>query len=147
MVDALGQALTYAMLAVVAALVGGLIAIYRPPGPQMESNVQHFAAGVVFAAVAAELLAVGILGLRTLSVPRGVSRAALAAGLGYVGGIVTLSATYALSLPVANPAFLLAAALAFGGIVAWSVRLGGELRSLDRQTRQTAGAGGRQGRL
>jgi ZIP family zinc transporter len=44
------------MLAVVAALVGGLVAVYRPPGPQMESNVQHLAAGVVFAAVAAELL-------------------------------------------------------------------------------------------
>jgi ZIP family zinc transporter len=40
----------------VAALVGGLIAVYRAPGPRMESNVQHFAAGVVFAAVAAELL-------------------------------------------------------------------------------------------
>ncbi|NHN49527.1 hypothetical protein G9464_18310 [Halostella sp. JP-L12] len=44
------------MMAVVAALVGGLVAVYRPPSPQMESNVQHFAAGVVFAAVAAELL-------------------------------------------------------------------------------------------
>lgn len=44
------------MLAVVAALVGGLIAVYRTLGPQMGSNVQHFAAGVVFAAVAAELL-------------------------------------------------------------------------------------------
>ncbi|MFC7176967.1 ZIP family metal transporter [Halosegnis marinus] len=50
------QALSYTALAVVAALVGGLIAVYRPPGDQMESNVQHFAAGVVFAAVAAELL-------------------------------------------------------------------------------------------
>jgi ZIP family zinc transporter len=50
------QALSYTALAVVAALVGGLIAVYRPPSPQMESNVQHFAAGVVIAAVAAELL-------------------------------------------------------------------------------------------
>ena len=52
----LTQALSYTALAVVAALVGGVIAVYRPPGPQMESNVQHFAAGVVIAAVAAELL-------------------------------------------------------------------------------------------
>jgi ZIP family zinc transporter len=44
------------MLAVVAAMLGGAIAVYRPPGSQMESNVQHFAAGVVIAAVAAELL-------------------------------------------------------------------------------------------
>ena len=50
------QALSYTMLAVVAALLGGVIAVYRAPGPQMESNVQHFAAGVVTAAVAAELL-------------------------------------------------------------------------------------------
>lgn len=56
MVGTLVQALSYSMLAVVAALAGGLVAVYRPPGPYMESNVQHFAAGVVFAAVAAELL-------------------------------------------------------------------------------------------
>ena len=52
----LTQALSYTSIAVVAALVGGAVAVYRAPGPQMESNVQHFAAGVVFAAVAAELL-------------------------------------------------------------------------------------------
>lgn len=56
MVGILTQALSYTMLAVVAAMVGGLIAVYREPGPRMESNVQHFAAGVVFAAVASELL-------------------------------------------------------------------------------------------
>lgn len=50
------QALSYTALAGVAALVGGVIAVYRPPGKQMESNIQHFAAGVVTAAVAAELL-------------------------------------------------------------------------------------------
>jgi len=38
------QALSYTMLAVVAALLGGAIAVYRPPGARMESNVQHFAA-------------------------------------------------------------------------------------------------------
>ncbi|ELZ12574.1 integral membrane protein [Halovivax asiaticus JCM 14624] len=56
MTEVLVQAVSYTMLAVVAALVGGVIAIYRSPSAQMESNVQHFAAGVVFAAVAAELL-------------------------------------------------------------------------------------------
>ncbi|ERG94352.1 MAG: hypothetical protein J07HQW2_00786, partial [Haloquadratum walsbyi J07HQW2] len=54
--ETLIQALSYTSLAVVAALVGGVVAVYRPPDPQMESNVQHLAAGVVFAAVAAELL-------------------------------------------------------------------------------------------
>ena len=56
MAGTLVQALSYTMLAVVAAMVGGVIAVYRAPGAQMESNIQHFAAGVVFAAVAAELL-------------------------------------------------------------------------------------------
>jgi ZIP family zinc transporter len=56
MAETLVQALSYTMLAVVAAMVGGVIAVFRPPGAQMESNVQHFAAGVVTAAVAAELL-------------------------------------------------------------------------------------------
>jgi ZIP family zinc transporter len=50
------QALSYTVLAVVAAMVGGVVAVYRAPGAQMESNIQHFAAGVVTAAVAAELL-------------------------------------------------------------------------------------------
>ncbi len=56
MTTVLVQALSYTMLAVVTALIGGIVAVYRAPGPQMESNIQHFAAGVVTAAVAAELL-------------------------------------------------------------------------------------------
>jgi ZIP family zinc transporter len=56
MAGVLTQALSYTALAVVAAVVGGVVAVYRAPGAQMESNVQHFAAGVVTAAVAAELL-------------------------------------------------------------------------------------------
>ncbi|WP_436902425.1 ZIP family metal transporter [Halovenus halobia] len=56
MTTVLVQALPYTMLAVVTAMIGGVVAVYRAPGPQMESNIQHFAAGVVTAAVAAELL-------------------------------------------------------------------------------------------
>lgn len=41
----------------VAATVGGAVAAaYRPPSSSLTSKVQHFAAGVVFAAVAGELL-------------------------------------------------------------------------------------------
>lgn len=43
-------------LPVMAAVVGAIVAIIRPPGPMIHSGVQHFAAGVVFAAVALELL-------------------------------------------------------------------------------------------
>lgn len=39
-----------------AALVGAAIAAYRRPGPILVSGIQHFAAGVVFAAAAGEIL-------------------------------------------------------------------------------------------
>jgi len=81
----LTQALSYTALAVVAALVGGVIAVYRPPGPQMESNVQHFAAGVVIAAVAAELL------------PGIHERAPQIVVLGFAIGVVTMLGIHRLS--------------------------------------------------
>ena len=43
-------------LAVAAALLGALYAAWRPPGPLLRSAVQHFAAGLIFAAAAAEIL-------------------------------------------------------------------------------------------
>jgi ZIP family zinc transporter len=79
------QALSYTALAVVAALVGGVIAIYYPPGPQMESNVQHFAAGVVIAAVAAELL------------PNIHGRAPRVVVLGFAIGVLTMLGIHRLS--------------------------------------------------
>jgi len=41
---------------VVAVLIGALIALWRRPGEGLSSAIQHFAAGVVFAAAAAEIL-------------------------------------------------------------------------------------------
>ena len=85
MAGTLVQALSYTMLAVVAALLGGVIAVYRPPGAQMESNVQHFAAGVVIAAVAAELL------------PDVHDRAPLVVVVGFGVGVVTMLGIHRLS--------------------------------------------------
>lgn len=48
--------LSYALIPVLATSAGSVVAAYRPPGPRFRSAVQHFAAGVVFAAVAGELL-------------------------------------------------------------------------------------------
>jgi ZIP family zinc transporter len=79
------QALSYTALAVVAALIGGLVAVYRPPGAQMESNIQHFAAGVVTAAVAAELL------------PDVHGRAPRIVVLGFAIGVVTMLGIHRLS--------------------------------------------------
>ena len=56
MVDSLQLILFYVSFPVLATIVGGVIATFRPPGPRVSSAIQHFAAGVVFAAVASELL-------------------------------------------------------------------------------------------
>lgn len=37
-------------------ILGGVLAAYRPPGPAVRSAIQHFAAGVLFCALATELL-------------------------------------------------------------------------------------------
>jgi zinc transporter, ZIP family len=47
---------TYALIPAAALAAGDAAAAYRPPGPYMRSATQHFAAGVVFAAAAGELL-------------------------------------------------------------------------------------------
>lgn len=41
---------------VLAGVLGGVVAVLRPPSPAVVSGVQHFAAGVVMAAVAGEVL-------------------------------------------------------------------------------------------
>lgn len=50
------NALTYTLIPVGAAVVGGGVAVWRQPGPTLVSTIQHFAAGVVFAAAAGEIL-------------------------------------------------------------------------------------------
>jgi ZIP family zinc transporter len=50
------QIVPYALIPVAAAAIGAILAVLRPPGPTIRSGVQHFAAGVVFAALSLELL-------------------------------------------------------------------------------------------
>lgn len=52
----LASVMTYALLPAGAAIVGGVVATYYPPGSKLRSAIQHFAAGVVFSVVAVELL-------------------------------------------------------------------------------------------
>ncbi len=54
--DYLIAALYYTLIPVLAAIVGGLFTAYRQPSPLFVGAIQHFAAGVVFAAAAAEIL-------------------------------------------------------------------------------------------
>lgn len=56
MTATLSQILLLTLIPVAATILGGVIASFRPPGARLRSFVQHFAAGVVFAAVAGELL-------------------------------------------------------------------------------------------
>jgi ZIP family zinc transporter len=48
--------LGYALIPAIAVILGGIIAAFRAPGPGVQGYIQHFAAGVVFAAVAGEVL-------------------------------------------------------------------------------------------
>ena len=51
-----GQAALLVSFPVAAAVIGSLIALWRRPGPRVMSGVQHFAAGVVMAALVGEVL-------------------------------------------------------------------------------------------
>lgn len=51
-----GQAALLVVFPVVASVAGALVAAVRPPGPRVVSGVQHFAAGVVTAALVGEIM-------------------------------------------------------------------------------------------
>jgi ZIP family zinc transporter len=51
-----GGVLGFACIPAIAVVLGGFIAAFRAPGPAVRSGVQHIAAGVLFAALATELL-------------------------------------------------------------------------------------------
>lgn len=55
-VTTLAAVLTFTTVPVLATLVGGALAAWRVPGAALRSAVQHFAGGLVFAAVATELI-------------------------------------------------------------------------------------------
>lgn len=50
------QTFLFTLIPLAAALTGGVLASYWTPGPEARSYIQHFAAGVVLAAVTGELL-------------------------------------------------------------------------------------------
>lgn len=52
----LSGAVGYTLIPLAGLILGALAAVFRPPGPMMKSAIQHFAAGVVFAAAASEIL-------------------------------------------------------------------------------------------
>ena len=51
-----GQAAVLVAFPVLASAIGAIVAALRPPGPRIVSGVQHFAAGVVMAALVGEIM-------------------------------------------------------------------------------------------
>lgn len=62
MTPALSSALSFALVPAGVALVGAAIATFRTPSPRIRTYVEHFAAGVVVAVAAAELLPAALRG-------------------------------------------------------------------------------------
>jgi len=56
----LGHVLAFALIPAGVALAGAIVAAFRSPSPRIRSMIQHFAAGIVAAAAAAELLPIAI---------------------------------------------------------------------------------------
>ncbi|HML52173.1 MAG TPA: ZIP family metal transporter [Propionicimonas sp.] len=54
--NVVAQAAFLVAFPVVAAVLGSVIALVRPPGPRIVSGIQHFAAGVVMAALVGEIM-------------------------------------------------------------------------------------------
>ena len=81
----MGTVLLFALVPVLAAAVSGGVAALRPPGERLTSGLQHFAAGVVFAAAAIELL------------PDVLHRSPLVAVVGFAAGIAVMFGFRAMS--------------------------------------------------
>ena len=78
MPPALGSALTFALFPAAIALAGAVIAAFRTPSPRIRTYVEHFAAGVVIAVAAAELLPAAIRGRSAIAIAIGFGAGTLA---------------------------------------------------------------------
>jgi ZIP family zinc transporter len=102
------RAVLFSLIPVVAAGVSGTVAGIRPPGRRVTSGIQHFAAGVVFAAAAIELLP-GVLHQRP-----GVAVAGFAAGIVVMFSFRALSTTLERRRSDDGPALPIGLAMATG---------------------------------
>lgn len=80
-VPSLGPVVLFAALPTAAAVAGATLAAWRTPSARVQSYVQHFAAGVVFALVGGELLA----DLKRIHTPLEIT-------LGFAAGVATMLA-------------------------------------------------------
>jgi ZIP family zinc transporter len=63
----------FTLIPVIAVIIGGIISSYRPPSQGLRVIIQHFAAGVVFSAVALQILPELVVKLRILPLVFGFS--------------------------------------------------------------------------
>ena len=78
MPTALGSALSFALIPAGIALLGATIAAFRTPSPRIRTYVEHFAAGVVAAVAAAELLPATLRGRSAIAIVIGFGLGTLA---------------------------------------------------------------------
>lgn len=89
----LSNTLLFFLVPIAATIAGGVVASFKTPTPTIRSGIQHFAAGVVFAAAAGELL------------PDVVhERAPVSATIGFAAGIGLMLVVKTLSERLARPA-------------------------------------------
>jgi len=69
----LGRVFLWSLLPVAATLCGIVVAVSRPPGMRVRSALQHLAAGIVFAAVATEIVPEMLEGSQVAAVASGFS--------------------------------------------------------------------------
>jgi len=81
MSDALGGFLPYILAATAAGILGGLVALFWKPAIRARSAIQHFAAGVVIAAVASDV----IPEVEKVGTPLGILGGFAAGGLVMIG--------------------------------------------------------------
>ena len=118
----MANGLSYTVIPVGAAVAGALFAQWRVPSPRVLSAIQHFAAGVVFAAAAGEILP---------DVMHGASPAATL--IGGTLGVATMLAIKRLEEGAKGPIGLLAAVgidILVDGIVLGLAFIGGEKAGL-----------------
>ena len=65
--------LMFTTIPVIAVIIGGIISSYRQPGQGLRIMIQHFAAGVVFSAVALQILPELVVRLRIVPLVVGFS--------------------------------------------------------------------------
>lgn len=120
----IGEVLVAVSVPIVVATAGAAVATIRPPSPRVRSGVQHFAAGLVFAAAATELIpdishehhriaiAIGFAAGLALMLAVEYLPARLLAGAGADSPVATLTAV---AIDVLVDGFLIGLGFAHGG--------------------------------